>query len=44
MMVRQVARQFYGLGEVHRLVYGGRTSGENGRTLTPALGLARIAA
>ncbi len=38
MMVRQVARQFYGLGEVHRLVYWRPTSGENGRTLTPALG------
>ncbi|MEO7559980.1 MAG: hypothetical protein ABIT23_06985 [Nitrosospira sp.] len=30
MMVRQVARQFCRLGEVHSLVYGRRTSGKNG--------------
>ena len=34
MMVRQVARQFCRLGEVHSLVYGRRASGENGRKLT----------
>ena len=38
MMVRQVARQFCRLGEVHGLVYGrragGKNGGENGRKLT----------
>ena len=34
MMVRQVARQFCWLGEVHSLVYGRRASGENDRKLT----------
>ena len=38
MMVRQVARQFCRLGEVHSLVYGrragGKNCGENGRKLT----------
>ena len=38
MMVRQVARQFCWLGEVHSLVYGRRAidknGGENGRKLT----------
>ncbi len=38
MMVRQVARQFCWLGEVHSLVYGrrasGKNGGENGRKLT----------
>jgi hypothetical protein len=37
-MVRQVARQFCRLGEVHGLVYGrrasGKTDGETGRKLT----------
>ena len=33
MMVKQVARQFCRLGEVHSLVYGRRASGENGRKL-----------
>jgi pyruvoyl-dependent arginine decarboxylase (PvlArgDC) len=33
MMVRQVARQFCRLGEVHSLVYGRRASDENGRKL-----------
>jgi hypothetical protein len=38
MMVRQVARQFCRLGEVHSLVYerriSGKNGGENGRALT----------
>ena len=38
MMVRQVARHFCRLGEVHGLVYGrragGKNGGENGRKLT----------
>jgi hypothetical protein len=34
MMVRQVTRQFFRLGEFHSLVYGRRASGENGRKLT----------
>ena len=34
MMVRQVARQFCRLGEVHSLVYGRRAGGKNGRKLT----------
>jgi hypothetical protein len=34
MMSRQVARQFWRLGEVHSWVYGRRASGENGRKLT----------
>ena len=34
MMVRQVARQFCWLREVHSLVYGRRASGENGCKLT----------
>ena len=34
MMVRQVARQFCRLGEVHSMAYGRRASGENGRKLT----------
>lgn len=33
MMARQLARQFCWLGEVHRLVYGRRASGKNGRKL-----------
>lgn len=37
-MVRQVARQFCRLGEVHSLIYGrragGKNGGENGRKLT----------
>jgi hypothetical protein len=33
MMVRQVARQFCRMGEVHSLVYG-RRAGKNGRKLT----------
>ena len=33
-MVRQVARQFCRLGEVHSLSYGRRASGENGRKMT----------
>jgi hypothetical protein len=34
MMARQVARQFWRLGEAHSLVYGRRASGRNGRKLT----------
>ena len=34
MMVGQVARQFFQLGEVHGVLYGRRTSSENGRKLT----------
>jgi len=34
MMVRQVARQFYRLGEDHNLVYGRQANGENGHKLT----------
>ena len=34
MMVRQVARHFYRLREVHRLDYGRRAIEENGRKLT----------
>ncbi|MEO7559651.1 MAG: hypothetical protein ABIT23_05275 [Nitrosospira sp.] len=34
MRVRQVARQFCRLGDVHSWVYGRRSSGENGRKLT----------
>lgn len=30
MTVRQVAKQFCWLGEVHNLVYGRRTNGKNG--------------
>ena len=30
MTVRQVAKQFCWLGEVHNLIYGRRTSGKNG--------------
>lgn len=37
-MVRQVARQFCRLREVHSLVYGRRASGENGRKLTVSTG------
>ncbi|PTR10645.1 hypothetical protein C8R32_101175 [Nitrosospira sp. Nsp5] len=33
-MARQVARQFCRLREVHSLVYGRQTSGENDRKLT----------
>ncbi|SCX88354.1 hypothetical protein SAMN05216308_101714 [Nitrosospira sp. Nsp13] len=33
-MVRQVARQFCRLGEVHSLVYGRRASSGNGRKQT----------
>ena len=38
MMVRQVARQFCRLREVHSLVYGRRAGSKNGRKLTAALG------
>ena len=34
MMARQVAKQFFRLGEVHSLVYGRRTSSKNGGKLT----------
>ena len=34
MMMRQVAKRFRRLREVHRLVYGRRTSGKNGGKLT----------
>ena len=38
-MVRQVARQFCRLREVHSLIYGRQASGENNRKLTVSTGV-----